>query len=146
MKPDKGHSYLRKGRVSKEGHVYHVTFSTLNRQPYFLDFKLSRRFILTLKLDEELGYTKTLSYVVMPDHVHWLFQLQKGELAKAVKRVKSVFSQRTDTRIWDYGFHDHAIRSEESLKGIARYIVANPLRAGLVDRVADYPHWDSVWL
>jgi putative transposase len=29
---------------------------------------------------------------------------------------------------------------------VARYIVANPLRAGLVNRVEDYSHWDSIWL
>jgi len=29
---------------------------------------------------------------------------------------------------------------------IARYIVANPLRAGLVSRVGDYPLWDACWL
>ncbi len=29
---------------------------------------------------------------------------------------------------------------------VARYIIANPLRAGLVGRVGDYPLWDAVWL
>jgi len=28
----------------------------------------------------------------------------------------------------------------------ALYIVANPLRAGLVERLGDCPHWDAVWL
>jgi putative transposase len=32
------------------------------------------------------------------------------------------------------------------MTSIARYIVANPLRAGLVERLGDYPHWDAVWL
>jgi hypothetical protein len=32
------------------------------------------------------------------------------------------------------------------MQGIARYIVGNPLQAGLVDRIGDYPHWDAVWL
>jgi hypothetical protein len=29
---------------------------------------------------------------------------------------------------------------------VARYIVANPLRAGLVSRVGHYPFWNAVWL
>jgi len=29
---------------------------------------------------------------------------------------------------------------------MARYIVANPLRAGLVERIGDYPLWDATWL
>ena len=33
-----------------------------------------------------------------------------------------------------------------SQKDVARYIVANPLRAGLVKKLADYPFWNAVWL
>jgi hypothetical protein len=35
---------------------------------------------------------------------------------------------------------------EEDLAQIARYVVLNPVRAGLVRRVGDYPHWDAAWL
>lgn len=47
---------------------------------------------------------------------------------------------------WQRGFFDRAIRREDDLVSIARYIVANPLRAGLVERIGDYAHWDSVWM
>jgi putative transposase len=49
-------------------------------------------------------------------------------------------------RIWQDGFHDHALRKEEAVIDAARYIVANPLRAGLVGSVKDYSHWDAIWL
>jgi REP element-mobilizing transposase RayT len=49
-------------------------------------------------------------------------------------------------RIWQKGFHDHAIRKEEDLRAVARYVVANPVRAGLVQSVRDYPHWDARWI
>jgi len=29
---------------------------------------------------------------------------------------------------------------------MARYIIGNPVRSGLVQRVGDYPFWDAVWL
>jgi hypothetical protein len=32
------------------------------------------------------------------------------------------------------------------LQSVARYIVANPLRAGLVKHLGDYPLWDAIWL
>jgi len=41
---------------------------------------------------------------------------------------------------------DHALRTDENLLNVARYIIANPLRAGLVTRIGDYPLWDSIWL
>jgi putative transposase len=48
--------------------------------------------------------------------------------------------------VWQRGFHDHALRKEEDIVSVARYIVANPVRDGLVRRIGDYPHWDAVWL
>jgi hypothetical protein len=48
--------------------------------------------------------------------------------------------------VWDRGFHDHALRRDEDMRNVARYIVANPLRAGLVGNVLDYPYWNCVWL
>lgn len=49
-------------------------------------------------------------------------------------------------RFWQKRYHDHALRKEDNLKQMARYVVANPLRAGLVKRLGDYPLWDAVWL
>jgi hypothetical protein len=44
------------------------------------------------------------------------------------------------------GFHDHALHRDEDLKNLGLYVVANPLRAGLVKSLGDYPHWDAIWL
>ena len=88
----------------------------------------------------------------MPDHFHWLVELQSGSLDKVMGRTKSLsaraINRMTDRvgRRWQKGFHDHALRREEDLKSLARYVVANPLRAGLVKQVGDYPLWDAVWL
>jgi putative transposase len=84
--------------------------------------------------------------VVIPDHAHWLVDLLNGPLDKTVERIKCVFTQKAGLSVWGYGFHDHAIRWDESLVNVARYIAANPLRAGLVTKLVDYPHWDSMWL
>jgi len=48
--------------------------------------------------------------------------------------------------VWQRGFHDHAVRREENLRALARYIIANPLRAGLTRSPAEYSFWDCVWL
>ncbi|EGH20668.1 hypothetical protein PSYMO_03873 [Pseudomonas amygdali pv. mori str. 301020] len=88
----------------------------------------------------------------MPDHIHWLLQLNSYSLSRVVQRVKSK-SAITINRasgcsgpFWQSGFHDVSIRTEESLLNFARYIVANPVRAGLVKSVRDYPLWDAIWL
>lgn len=48
--------------------------------------------------------------------------------------------------VWQRTYHDHALRREEDLRAAARYVVANPLRAGLAEGIGDYPFWDAAWL
>ena len=83
----------------------------------------------------------------MPDHLHWLMQLGDGAtLSQVVRSVKSLTSHRLGYPIWQRGYHDRAVRHEEDLKAMSRYIIANPIRPGLVSSVGDYPHWDAVWV
>lgn len=49
-------------------------------------------------------------------------------------------------QLWQAGYHDRALRREEDLRSVARYVVANPVRAGLVSRVGEYSHWDAIWV
>lgn len=49
-------------------------------------------------------------------------------------------------RIWARAFHDHAVRADEDLVAVARYVIANPVRAGLANNVCEYPWWDADWL
>jgi putative transposase len=83
----------------------------------------------------------------MLDHVHWLFQLNDNhQLSNVIKTIKSKASIQIGHPIWQPGYYDHAIRKDEDIINIARYIIANPIRARLVKKVGDYPHWDAVWL
>ena len=138
---------LRKGRVSLPGQVYHITTVTSDRTPFFADWRSARMLINTLREAQTRGVATTLAFVVMPDHLHWLLQLGADvSLPQMVGSVKAVTAHKLGQPIWQSGFHDHALRHEDDVMEVARYIVANPLRAGLVEQLADYPHWDAVWL
>jgi REP element-mobilizing transposase RayT len=146
-------SNLRRGRFSQPGQIYLITTVCQNRAPVFADLALARLAIAELQRCDELGHCRTQAYVLMPDHLHWLLQLEAGELSSLVGRLKANTAKvinwqlgRPGVALWQPGFHDHAIRQDEDLAGIARYIVTNPLRAGRVQRVGDYPHWDAIWL
>lgn len=90
---------------------------------------------------------RTLAYVVMPDHPHWLLQLVgDADLSRTVQSIKSISAHEIGRPIWQSSFYDHALRKDEDMQSLARYIIANPLRAGLVNRIGDYPHWDAIWL
>ncbi|RQW28246.1 transposase [Rhodobacteraceae bacterium CH30] len=152
LHPPHGHA-LRKGRVSLPGQAYLLTSVTRERLPVFADFRCVRLLVRTLQQADQLGRSQTLAFVVMPDHLHWLLQLGSCSLALLMNQVKAqsacavnAYCQCKGRAVWQKGFHDHALRHEEDLAAVARYIVANPLRAGLVQRIGDYPHWDAVWL
>jgi REP element-mobilizing transposase RayT len=151
---DKPHSRdLRKGRVSESGRIYHMRTSTELKRPFFADFWLGREVVKSLRFLHQRGDVESLAFVVMPDHLHWLFCLT-GErpLDRIMLSLKSYTSHRINVRraehgpVWQEGYFDRALRAEEDLKDMARYIVANPLRAGLCRRLGDYPLWDAKWL
>ena len=138
---------LRLGRFSQPGQIYLVTAVTLNRQPIFASFTAARILIGALRAAQTFGRAQTLAFVVMPDHLHWLLSLGTlADLTAVVQLVKSVSAHRVGGKVWQRGFHDRAIRREEDLPAVARYVVANPVRAGLVQRVGAYSHWDAVWV
>jgi REP element-mobilizing transposase RayT len=129
--------------------VYSITTSTHNRQPIFADLYNARALIHCLAQSDRELLTYTLAWVVMPDHLHWLFQLgNTASLSKTINLMKGRSSRKIADieRVWQPGFYDRSIRKNEDLKSVARYIVANPLRASLVKQLEDYPHWDAVWL
>ena len=137
---------LRKGRFSEPGRIYVITMVTLNRRPVFVDFESARAIVQVMMGHEEFGFAQTLCFVVMPDHVHWMMQLGKRkELAATVQSLKSLARRKIGQPIFQKGYYDHALRRQEDVQALARYIVANPLRVGLVERINDYPHWDAIW-
>ncbi len=135
-----------RGRHSQVGRVYHVVFSTKDCAPVFADFTKARIIINCLGTSALQSISETLAFVVMPDHIHWLFVLRFGSKSHCVQRVKAQCSRDSGELVWGDGFCDHAVSVDEDLKATARYIVANPLRAGLVGDIGDYPHWDVAWL
>ena len=149
----RGHRALRRGRVSLAGQVYHVTVATRGRAPWFTDFETACEAVRGFLRPSVLGDAVLLAWVLMPDHAHWLLQPGGGmTLETVVGRMKSASSVRANRvlgrrgPLWQPAFHDRALRREDDLRTVARYIVANPLRAGLAGRIGDYPFWDCVWL
>ncbi|MBO9740188.1 transposase [Xanthomonas axonopodis pv. begoniae] len=147
-----GHRALRRGRRSLENCCYLLTVTTCQRRRVFDDFELAssacRAFIAALPPDATL-----LAWVLMPDHVHWLVQLgDMTPLARTVSCMKAASTRAVNRQrempgaVWARAYHDCGLRKEYDLRIVARYLIANPLRAGLVERVGDYPFWDAIWL
>jgi REP element-mobilizing transposase RayT len=143
---------LRRGRVSIPNQTYVITTVTNQRCPVFRDLYLGRILVRALRQTDRAGLTFTLAYVVMPDHLHWLIELRGASISAAVRRAKGLSAFHINSagghaeHLWQPGFHDHGLRADEHIVQAARYIIANPIRAGLVKCVGDYPLWDCIWL
>ncbi|MFZ3284291.1 REP-associated tyrosine transposase [Pseudomonas sp.] len=143
---------LRFGRYDEPNRIYLLTANTLYREPVFHDFALGRLVVEQFRSAQEQGFADSLAWVVMPDHFHWLIDLKRGSLSDLMQRTKSLSARAVNMAadrkgsLWQQGFYDRALRREEDLVKIARYVVANPLRAGLVQKFGDYPLWDAIWV
>ena len=92
-----------------------------------------------------------LATVVMPDHVHLLFQpLKKIEnayysLEDILKPLKGVAAKKINTllgrrgALWQAESYDRIIRNEKEWKEKYEYIKNNALKSELVGKVEDYP-------
>jgi REP element-mobilizing transposase RayT len=149
----KGYNRLRKGRCSISGQVYLLTTVAAGRRPLFADFETARTACRAIHACTRHGSTQCLAWVLMPDHWHGLVELGAGDsLARFMNSLKSRVSKAlrkeaiASLPIWQPGYHDRALRRDEDVVAAARYIVANPVRAGIVSRVGDYSYWNAVWL
>ncbi len=151
MDQPSGYRALRRGRVSIPGQPYLVTTVTAGRQALLRDFWHARAVIRVMRDLETEGALHTLAFVVMPDHMHWLFELGDPSLSRVMQSFKTRSARRINelrhnhAPVWQAGFHDHAVRREENVALLARYVVMNPVRAQLVTEVGAYPFWDCAW-
>jgi putative transposase len=91
-----------------------------------------------------------LVYVVMPDHVHLFVRGgQDFRLSRWVGLLKQVLTKaanlsRAEGQLWEEGFFDHVLRSDESYSQKWNYVRENPLRAGVVKSLAEWPYQGEI--
>jgi len=148
-----GHAALRKGRVSIPNGIYLVTATTIECAKIFENFNAACAAARCFEDRAVLKDAAMLAWVLMPDHAHWLIELSEHDvLGTVVNRIKSASARHANRvldregALWSAAYHDHALRAEDDLPDTARYVVANPLRAGLVKSLGDYPFWNAIWL
>jgi REP element-mobilizing transposase RayT len=85
----------------------------------------------------------------MPDHVHALVHARAAAadfhrfVRLAKQRSGFGFARALGGRLWQDSFFDRTVRENESVVEIINYIIANPVRAGLVRTPGEYPYWGS---
>jgi REP element-mobilizing transposase RayT len=86
----------------------------------------------------------------MPDHVHLFVRgdcnFRLGPWIGALKQglAKAAMLSRAKGQIWEEGFFDHVLRSNESYSQKWNYVRENPVRAGLVKSAIDWPYQGEI--
>jgi putative transposase len=121
------------------------TICSADRQKFFADDCRARAVLSPLLHTASEERIALLAYCVMPDHVHVLTQGLDAEASARtfVTRWKHATAcaawQGVRGRLWQRSYYDRILRPwDETLTGV-RYILANPVRAGLATRVEEYP-------
>jgi putative transposase len=150
VKPDFKRRPPRLSRVFNGCPLYFVTFCTHQRKRFLACDEIHEAFILFAKRAENAFNVAVGRYVIMPDHVHLFvrgdYNFKLGPWIGALKQAlaRAAMLSRAKGQIWEEGFFDHLLRSNESYSQKWNYVRENPLRAGLVKSAADWPYQGEI--
>lgn len=135
-------------RVQPAGAIFHITARGNRRQPIYLDELDYRRFLILLgEVAKRFGF-RIHAYCLLPNHFHLLVELQGENLSAGMQYLNGQYAQYFNRRhgydghLFQGRFHSVFVQSEAHLLELYRYIVLNPVRAGLCRHPAQWP-WSS---
>ena len=127
----------RRPREVEPGGIYHVGSRGNNRQPLYWEDQDRSDFLGLLDEVARRWEWIVLTYCLMPNHFHLIVRVPKCGLSEGMQYLNGSYARRTNAR---YGRTDHLFRnrfwskfidSDSQLLSTIRYVVLNPVRAGL---------------
>jgi putative transposase len=125
-------------------HRYLVTLCTAQRTSWFANPDIADTILSQIRDSATQHQFAILAYCFMPDHVHLLVEglAQDADLVRFVKHGKQIsgyaHKQHFGKSLWQPSWFDRVLRKEEDTTDVIKYILLNPVRAGLVESAADY--------
>lgn len=138
----------RQARKRSSIGIYHVMLRSINRQNLFEDNEDRQRFMDTLGYYKAMGGYELYGYCFMDNHVHLLLREVSESISMAIKRISSSFvywyNQKYNRcgHLFQERYKSEAIESESEFLTVLRYIHQNPVKAGIVKGMEQYP-WSS---
>jgi len=135
-------------RLESPGNLYHITVRG-DRKERIFESDADRVSLLQLINEAaDLHHWHLLAYCLMDNHYHLEVETPIAGLAEGMRRIDGAYTQRYNTRYQRVGhvfqgrYKALPILTEQHLFGACRYIVRNPLRAGLIQDPAEWK-WSS---
>lgn len=140
---------LPSGAYSDRESVFHVIFHGLPGTTPFRDAELGNAIWKLITNERERPSIELIAACVMPDHAHFLVSPREKDVVSWVRDFKA-FSSNVGRSIsgrramWQPSFYDRRIRSTDDFETCVEYIVRNPVAAGLVAELDNWP-WVRSW-
>ena len=128
---------------------YFLTTCTYRRRTTFRDHTVASQTIALFRTTSQAEGFSLLAYCLMPDHAHVLVEglSDSSDFKRFAKLTKqrsgAAYALKADGPLWQKGNYERVLREGEDAKEIARYIIVNPVRAGLVQSADEYPYVGS---
>ena len=138
----------RRAREKSKTGVYHVIFRGINKQRIFEEEQDYRKFLYALKDQQPKSEYEIYAYCLMTNHIHLLMKEGEEELGTVFRRIASKYVQWYNGKYERVGhlfqdrFKSEVVETPGYFLGVLRYIHQNPLKAGMVQKLSDYP-WSS---
>jgi putative transposase len=135
-------------RLEHAGALWHVTCRGNERRTIFRDDDDRSLFLVVLSKAVKLFAWRLHAYVLMGNHYHLLLETPETNLSRGMHRINAIYAQTFNRRHDRVGhllqgrFKAILVEKERHLLELVRYVVLNPVRAGLVRDAGDWP-WSN---
>ena len=138
----------RPWRIEFEGAYYHILSRGNERRDIFSDKDDRISFLDTLGKMSDRFEVEVYAYVLMDNHYHLLLKTNTPNISKSMQWFGTTYTRQYNIKhkrnghLFQGRFKSFLIENDEYLMHLSCYIHRNPLRAGIVSRLVDYP-WSS---
>ena len=131
-------------------HRYFLTISTSQRARAFVSSDAVGIVLEHLVRTSESQWFAVIAYCFMPDHLHAVVEGVRDasdfqEFVRIFKQQSAFnWKRATGRTLWHRGYAERVLRSHDDTTIAIRYVIENPVRAGLVPAPEDYPYLGSM--
>jgi putative transposase len=135
-------------RIEYPGALYHLTARGNRQQDIYLDNQDRDLFLKLLGREIHQQGWKCYAYCLMTNHYHLLIETPDGNLVNGMRRLNGAYTQAFNRRhgvvghVFQGRYKSIIVDRENYLLELCRYIVLNPIRAGIVVQIEEWP-WSS---
>lgn len=142
-------------RVKAKGGTFFFTVTLANRSSDLLVTEIDR-LRKAYRIVQQHRPFETIAICILPDHLHaiWSLPADDDDYSTRWSLIKANFSRgllvepsrssskiaKREKGVWQRRYWEHVIRGDDDLARHVDYIHFNPIKHGLVTRVADWPH------